>query len=248
MKIIVSSSFVFKYVTEYLDTFDGYISTIYDNLFNYDLNNCEELILVQWEIWKWLPEHIFKLPLKISILNTEQLVFEPHKNNIVENIKNLELKCGYKVTIYDYSKTNCKILEDNGFTSKYHEYISTPTETVFLKSLLNTEKKYDIGFIGTPSERRNNILNSLKQSGITILLLDSWGKERDIELAKCKYILNIHWNDDYKIFESVRCNRWLQAGFKVISEESYDIFPSDNLFVTPYNELTNFIQDILNKS
>lgn len=245
MKIVVSSPFVFKYVTEYVNTFDGYISTIYDNLLNYDLTKCEELIVVQWYIWRWLPDYVFTLPLKISILNTEQLVYNEHKNNLIESLKILEDKCKYKVTVYDYSKTNCRIIEENGFISKYHEYVSTPDENEFLKSLLKTDKIYDIGFVGGICDRRSKILDTLKQSGISVLILDTWGVDRDIELSKCKYILNIHWNDDYKIFEALRCNRWIQAGFKIITETSIETLDSPNVFSVPYDNLVEYIKSLL---
>ena len=100
MKLIISSSFVFKYVTEYLNTFEGYIPDIYDNLFNYNLSECEELILVQWEIWKWLPKYIFKLPLKLSILNTEQLVYPQHKNNLISNLEFIVSNFSFVVILF----------------------------------------------------------------------------------------------------------------------------------------------------
>jgi hypothetical protein len=245
MKIIVCSLYVFKYITEYLNTYDGYISTIYDKLFNYDLNNCDELVIVQLDIWKWLPDYIFKLPLKISIINTEQLTCDNHKNNLINNIIELEKKCEYKVIIYDYSKTNCRIIEENGFISCYHEYISTKEENDFLKSLCTGNYEYDVGFVGGLNDRRLFILNELKKLDIKVLICEDWGRERDINLAKCKYILNIHWNDEYKIFETIRCNRLLQAGIKIISEDSIDMYENPNLLKCVYDNLIKFTEDLI---
>lgn len=248
MKLIVSSSFVFKYVTEYLDTFEGYIPTTYENLFNHNLAECKELVLVQWSIWQWLPDYVFNLPLKLSIINTEQLTYSEHKSNFIKYITDLESKCGYKVTVYDYSKTNCKVIQENGFISKYHEYVSTKQENDFLKSLITGKYEYDIGFVGGINDRRIYIINELIKLGIKVLVIETWGYERDIQLSKCKYILNIHWNEDYKIFEALRCNRLLQAGIKIISEDSIDIYDNNNLFIFSYDNMVNYTEKILNEN
>ena len=81
--------------------------------------------------------------------------------------------------------------------------------------------------------------------GIKVLICEDWGRERDINLAKCKYILNIHWNDEYKIFETIRCNRLLQAGIKIISEDSIDMYENPNLLKCVYDNLIKFTEDLI---
>jgi hypothetical protein len=245
MKLIVSSQCVYKYVVEYLSTFEGYLPVIYENLFNHDLHSCDEIIFVQWEIWKWLPDYVFQLPIKISILNTEQLVYQSHKESLFNSLNQLQNKCGYQIKVYDYSKTNCDILHAMGFIPEYHEYVSTKEENTFLTSLHTLDKEYDVGFCGGMIERRERILQELKNRGMKVLIVDNWGKERDIELAKCKYIVNIHYFDEYKIFEALRCNRWIQAGFNIISEESMDIYENDNLFVCSYDNFVDYAVKLL---
>ena len=40
--------------------------------------------------------------------------------------------------------------------------------------------------------RRRNIVDFLKNNGFTVNLIAGYGDDRDIELSKCKFILNIH--------------------------------------------------------
>ena len=74
-----------------------------------------------------------------------------------------------------------------------------------------------------------------------------FGEERDIELSKCKVLINIHHSDDYKIFESARCEPWLSIGVPVVSECSLDNDPRcmnmlyDDLIKTVDNLLSKFL-------
>ena len=91
------------------------------------------------------------------------------------------------------------------------------------------------GFCGSKSSKRQKILDDLEKSGIKINIIKLWGDERDKELAKCKVILNIHYSDEYKIFESARCEPWLKLGVPVISEKSLDDDP--RCIVSEYDSL-----------
>jgi hypothetical protein len=161
---------------------------------------------------------------------------------------------------FDYSKTNQIILQNNGINNvKILEYIPYEKETKYLQHLLvTTNKVYDFGIIefDRPIEnfcwRRKHCINTLFANGFKILIISGWKDARDSQLAKCKYILNIHGqNVDYEwpkeehttqIFEHIRCNRLLEAGFNILSESSLNLEPNfikkyPNLLFMDYNEI-----------
>lgn len=249
-KLIVSEDYAINYFIEYMLTFTEHKAINYSELCNYKLNDCEELIIVGHNRGiDWLPLDILKSPKKISVLNLEQLTAKWREERVCHDIQSIQSKCGYQVKVYDYSPTNCTILENHGFNVRFHPYLPTLKDITFLHSLHSSKKEYDLGFVGGISPRRQKIINELAKAGITLIVIpELFGNERDMLLAKSKYILNIAWSDDYKIFNSVRCNRWLQAGYKVISEDGLDVFYNSNLFLTSYDNLVDFIKNLLKQT
>jgi GR25 family glycosyltransferase involved in LPS biosynthesis/tetratricopeptide (TPR) repeat protein len=194
---------------------------------------------------------------EISYLNTEPLNLECRLWNVV-HIHNSypELK-----SIYDYSLSNIQIMNKNGILNTHFlEYRYEPMEVNFLKELsAKTPKEYDFGIMCSgsvpttdPDEltppRRREIVKSLLSKGFTINIISGWGKYRDHELAKCKTILNIHGQyaeTPSAIFEHIRCNRLLYAGYPVISETSILLDPQfvethRTLKCIPFESFFNF--------
>jgi FkbM family methyltransferase len=186
----------------------------------------------------------------ISLFNTEPLTITYRFCELILNCK----KCD-NIKIYDYSKSNIKILNENEFTNtEYLPYIITPEENAFLEEInKNTEKIYDFAIISYDNPisciRRINIVKFLIDNKFTVYIIcNKWKKERDIELAKCKVILNIHGqflNTPSNIFEHIRCDRLLEAGYKILSEDSYCLDPfyiekyKENLQIINYKEFFN---------
>ena len=93
--------------------------------------------------------------------------------------------------------------------------------------------------------RRNKVVKNILKNGFSVNIIKGFGKERDQELAKCKTILNIHGqmgNEISTIFEHIRCNRLLDAGYSILSETSQDLDPEfiknyPNLQFKSYSEL-----------
>ena len=149
---------------------------------------------------------------------------------------------------YDYSKSNLTILleNENGNDTDVQEKIYLPykcseNEVNSLISLnKNTKKEYDFGIIngsnGVNIDRRQEVVTYLKQNNYTINIISGWNDDRDMELAKCKTILNIHgfFHIPSNIFEHIRCDRLLEAGFNVLSETSYEL---DQEFENKYPNL-----------
>jgi hypothetical protein len=125
--------------------------------------------------------------------------------------------------VWDYSKENVRILNDNNILAK-HVPLESPDWYIeeLREYRVKNEIEYDVGFAGDLTDRRVEILTKLKSLGLLVNSIELFGKERDKELAKCRVLLNIHAHSDFKIFESARCEPWLKLGVTVISENSLD--------------------------
>jgi hypothetical protein len=195
----------------------------------------------------------------LSFLQLEPLNL-PHRLECIKQI-NEDIK------LYDYSLSNVKILNENGIKSSYLPYIVKEKEYLS-KIFKETKKEYDFGFINhktvlpiTPP-RRNKVLEHLFKSGFKINIISGWGEDRDRELAKCGVILNIHGQinenenpspeESSNIFEHIRCDRLLESGFDVLSEESYCLDPSfiqryPNLIIIKYSDFFNLKIELFRK-
>jgi beta-1,4-mannosyl-glycoprotein beta-1,4-N-acetylglucosaminyltransferase len=172
---------------------------------------------------------------KFSFLNTEPLTI-PYRLDNVKLIFDLYKKHVDSFNYYDYSESNLRLLNEKcigvGVDKVYLPYKCSSEELSTLHNLnKNTKKEYDFGILKTlgkeVSSRRNKIVDFLKSYNFSINIIEGWNyNDRDFELAKCKIILNIHGNlnnDVSTIFEHIRCDRLLEAGFNILSETCYDL-------------------------
>lgn len=161
------------------------------------------------------------------IYNAEQLTRKGELNKLLSDITRTK-----PIEVWDYSVANIEILKANGITAKYMPLNSSPTYVEKLREYVKTKPKiYDVGFCGTNSPRREAIFRQLRERGLTVLNIGNnrseevYGDERDQLLAQCKVHINIHYADDYQIFESARCEPWLKCGTTVVTEPSLDNDP-----------------------
>lgn len=253
-----SPHFETKMIQQYIDN----LNYIYPE-YNIHLMNDKNRILTENPykitfVYDLFDELIFdELPnTQFSFLNTEPLnihVRLEHIINILKLYSNLEY--------YDYSQSNLKILEENEINIQDKIYLPYKCSDEELKKLINlnknTKKEFDFGIIktlgGVITERRLKIVNFFKENNFTVNIIDGWADDRDMELAKCKIILNIHGNLGNTIsyiFEHIRCDRLLESGFNILSETSYKldikfINKNPNLKFIDYNEFFN-IDTIIN--
>lgn len=152
------------------------------------------------------------------LFNIEQLT----RPKILEEVYRRSLESDIH-EVWDYSEINVKLLRSRGIAVKLVPVQTTPQRIIYLQNLMKTEKIYDIGFCGVVPERRMKILRELEKKGLKVFFLSrTYGPERDQEMAKCKFHINIHQTEDHKIFESIRCDPWLKAGMRIISEVSLE--------------------------
>ena len=212
------------------ELYDYYLLDFVNN--NFDGNNIFIFIqslpdvFLEYEQW-----HSF-----FYVLNTEQ---NTRNNGFLQSIIDLP----NEIQIIDYSKENIKYLNDNNIT-KSTIYIPYQVNT---NEILNLEKTYDIAMIGLKSERRQYIFDEigLKKD---INEIKGFGISRDVILMKHKILINIHYDDDYNIFEQFRCNRCILNKMIVITETSdlseYEL--KDYLIMCDYDEIVEKTIEVIN--
>ena len=185
----------------------------------------------------------------IIYYNIEQLTRKTEFNRVIDRLHEGDI-----IEIWDYSTANIKILHNAGFTNVRHVPVSTIPETVTSLSTLyqSSHPVFDLAFCGAISPRRQTMLDSLIERGVTINIISNstkmkWGIERDREIARCRALLNIHFADDYTVFESVRCDPWVSAGMPVITETSIDD-DSRCAVIAPYGELVERTIEFLRRA
>ena len=107
----------------------------------------------------------------------------------------------------------------------------------------------DVLFYGSLNQRRNTILNALKDSGVKVhTVFGVYGKERDELIARSKIVLNIHFYDT-KVFEIVRLSYLLSNSRAVVSECSAEneLEQSANgaFLAVPYGSLVDSCHSLL---
>lgn len=186
----------------------------------------------------------------LTLYQTEQLSRAGELARVVREI-DAWCKRGVSFTVWDYSKFNMKTLQDAvrgkglHFRHEYKPLVTPPHDTLKLKNLLRLVKKqFDIGFSCGPSDRRSRVVKRLEELGFRVKFMDSsFSQDRDVAIASCKVLLNIHADTDFRVFETSRCLRWLDAGLTVITEESEDleqytsVYP--NLILVPFESIWN---------
>jgi len=188
----------YKYMKEYVESFSG------------DTEIVQYTDETTFEVGEYLcVRRIPKLPegCTIRFLNTEQLCVP----------KNLSEYKGFIFKadeVLDYSQENIKL-----GVGTYFPYKERAQETEQLRSYLDVPKEYDIAVVGTHSDRRKKIVESLRAQYLRVhWITDLFGEERDKQIGKAHILLNLHFSDSYKEFESIRCNRWKWAGMPVLTE------------------------------
>lgn len=169
---------------------------------------------------------------KSAFLNLDQYSF----NNIIST-HNIYINPQTKV--YDYSEDNIK-LAGRGIALPYKENLK---ETYKLREFMNLDKITDISFVGGLSPRRKVIINKLSKFVNLDYITDIYGDERDRRIGQSRILINIHMYDNWKIYESLRCERWRFAGMPIVSEES--ITTPEGIITCKYDELVDKVLEVL---
>lgn len=179
---------------------------------------------------------------KYALLNTEQMT----KQEWIIYFTNLKNTLTSLPHIFDYSLSNIQIFSKLGIAAYHLPYKYNINEVHTLLTLRKTTKKeYDICIIGA-GDTRNQAATNLREVGFKVLhITNLYADERDKEVAKCEILVNIHFGQEFRIFEEIRCRRWLYAGMTIISESNaYDSYLNSeiNLIITPPETLVETIK------
>jgi hypothetical protein len=242
---------IYKYFREYIES----ILLENDKLILYDDNEKIEILDDNTSniFISYLPNinlsNETKNIIHIFYLNTEQLTrmdmkeFIKNNINILINLRNINKNI--KINIIDYSTQNIILLKEliKDIDIYYIPYQYNINEINKLKKFQQLTPNNDYSFSGTMSNYRNEIIQKIYNNNITINNINnSWYNERDMKIGQTKILLNIHFNKNYNIYESIRCDRWIFAEKIVISEDTYNndlIDLKDFIIFLSYNELAN---------
>jgi len=233
-----------------LDLYNQYTSIVrppvYTNYKNTEIMNVISFLLSEKSPERTLPifiiDQVHEFPnntAKKIIYNIEQMTREIMLERNLPRMKQSDI-----VEIWDYSISNYNILKNHNLSVRSVPFKLSLQTIIEYRNLQTLDKEYDIAFCGQIGPYRQNILDELKARGKKLLVLDGdYTILRDIEIGKAKILLNIHFNETYKVFETIRCEPWLSSGFTVLTETSLDNDPRAT--TVPYNQLVSKACEIL---
>lgn len=180
------------------------------------------------------------------VINTEQLSDKVNYNIIANYINKNKI-------IVDYSNQNILFLKKkypnyDGFF--YFPYLFMKDENVKLTNFIQNNKKHDIVFCGGLNQRRTYIIDKLIEKNYDVVIVNGlWNDIRDNVIANSKILLNIHSSNEYNIFESIRCDRWIFSKMLIITENSIcdDLNDMKNLLIiTEYDNIVDTVIEVIN--
>jgi hypothetical protein len=174
------------------------------------------------------------------ILNSEQIHGQFLKNKYY-------LQLMKKNIVMDYSELNANYLKEIHQIKVLSFYFF---EFMCFQNLYE-DRKYDVCFVGSPTEYRKSILEELQKSrpDLTFYIDLEW-KNKDVAsmtetLQQSKIVLNIPYHSKDRALETHRINKALSCGCNVLSMLSDD--EDANTFYKDYIYMSNDLKVEMNK-
>ncbi len=181
------------------------------------------------------------------LLNTEQMSCLRYFENLYQQISHFDGILDYQ---YDNKKYFFNKLYERNIQSIPISYDIIPYQ-LNNSEYMDQDKIYDCAIIGLNSDRRRAIYNQLQQAGIRVLNVEGWGFMRDNILFRCKTLVNVHYDEDYQIYETMRCDRCTWNKMIVISETSFSDNADNNISLKkyiiecPYDNIVDMVKHVL---
>lgn len=233
---IICKKTEYKYMEDYILSFYKKLNAeilIFDNINDLpEINKTDIFIFIQ-NIPDEILTKINNDNNNIYLLNTEQMSRISHKDRIYTFPKNIRM--------LDYSKSNLKFFD--GYYTKFLSY------QINYDEIYNLPKTKDICIMSGESQYRRNIINEITNKGYTVDIISGWKKERDEKLFTYKILLNISYQEDYRIFESIRCDRCIFNKMIVISDKKEDMdlyYLKQYMIFEDYDKVANKAIEVLN--
>lgn len=151
-------------------------------------------------------------------------------NTIVFNSEKLEQTDGWYLTngayaklietftVWDYSARNLTHVP-HGRKAQIPLYFSQALQKPFPRN-----PDGPLLFYGCVTDRRREVLSGLQKAGVPVGMapFGCYGDDRDRLMYQARAVLNLHTDDERKVFEPVRCFHPLINGIPVISEDYHD--------------------------
>lgn len=196
--------------------------------------------------------HIVLCPQAFRALPRNYIAFQMEQLAISDRYRNkryLDILCN-ALAVFDYSLMNIEHMIKHGVPKERVFYLPIFSK---VRDNFNQNLVYDVLFYGDiHSERRQNLLNKLKNDFNLKIAFKVWGEQKIEELKKAKVIVNLHFYED-ALLESTRLFECLEMGKVVVSEESLDQVTYQHLngivdfFTTGnYLELKQLLNSLLN--
>jgi len=226
----------YQFMEDYILSFYKYINSkivIFDSINDIpDINNIDNYIFVQI-----VPDEILKKindkNNNIYLINTEQMSKINDRNKINAYPKNIKM--------LDYAKANMKYYDNY--------YVKFLSYQINYDEIYDLPKTKDICIITGLSEYRRHIVDSIINKGYPVDIIFGWKKERDQKLFTYKILLNISFEKDYNIFESIRCDRCIFNKMIVISDKKEDMdlyYLKDYMIFEDYDKVPDKVIEVLN--
>jgi len=140
--------------------------------------------------------------------------------------------------LIDYCKLNINVL--NQYYSNTFKLMNIPARYINITHP-NQQYEYDIIFIGLVNDKRNIILNRLREKYKVLVVENVYDEELKQICKKTHICLNIHYYEN-AILERVRLNEMLEYGIKIISEKPCQ----EDIDICNYYKSIYFIEMITN--
>lgn len=212
MLLFLLDSRIKRVLIEYVDHIRDYLKTRFDLpselvLYRYNQHKIDPKYKIIIFVQKFHPEMLGPATgdCKVFLLNTEQATVATVGATITAINR-------HKVYVLDYSLENISILHTKCPKATLIHFPFPFKPTVKKKSAQNT-------FVGLLSSKyRHDSVGKLPVQNFKGM----WGRHRDNLIAKSKILVNVHYNQNYKIFESIRCYHALEMQTLVVSQTSFN--------------------------
>jgi len=183
--------------------------------------------------------------------NTEQLSRAAVLRELAQDVEAARDE-GLRYEVWDYCAYNARAAAAVGLEMRVVPCVPLRSEVEALKAHLRQWRQratHDVAFVGSLGDRRRRVLDALAAAGASVLRVSATRDERDVAIARCRVLLNIHFDADYVVFEGVRCARWIAAGARLVTECGVEDPPcSETTSVVNYNDLVGATLAAVNES
>lgn len=176
-------------------------------------------IIIGWSV-DWIEANKGKLPRKRTILyNAEQLGSES------DLVKNAYVDTLLDFIVADYSFLNKETLVGYGKDPKEIIILPVvPTPSIKYKVAPAKEGTYDIVFFGSSNERRNKMLDQLREDGMSAGHVGGFSQKLAPHIKAAKVVLHVHYYST-NMFPAIRFLQPLAYGIPIVCERS--VLPRD---------------------